>query len=265
MKATYVPSKRTPFTPAALAQTLEYELGGDGSVPWQPIAVLMAHCALECGRDIVRGMIGPSCWNFNLVNIKASESYEGLFTCITLNEYLMRHGKRTLVWFAPQGELVAGPGSALQSAYAEKPWSVPPGHPQTRMRAHVSLEQGVRDKIAFLSQQRFAKARRSAWAGDAAQYVADIHKQKYFTADVGPYQRSVVSLTHSYEPIARRISDTPLALPPATEQRIAEVIATHARAPSMLDGELLEAVQFDLSQTWQDAWRRDRDAAVRGV
>lgn len=249
MKAQFVQSKKTPCTPAELAQAYELALGGDGNVQPEFIAVLMAHGVLECGRDVKAGLIATSCWNHNLGNIKAGAQYEGTYTCILLNEYLVENGKRTLIWFAPEGRLAGGPGSALLAP----PIGVPPGHPQTRMRAHVALQDGVAAKISFLRGARWSKAWAAAQRGDAAQYVAEIHAQRYFTADFAPYQRAVVSLYKTYLPIARHIATTPLLLETAEEHAVDEAIKKAASEPYMLadltSPEHVAAVQLDLRDT----------------
>lgn len=238
MNGTYVPPRRTPFTPRELAQAYEYALGGDGKVGAPLIAVLMAHCALETGRDVKAGLIGPSCWNYNLGNVKAAPSWQGLYTCIRLNEYLLRGGKRTLVWFSPEGEEPLG---------AER-CAVPPGHPQTRMRAFVSLEEGARAKLNFLHAPRFRFAMEAAQRGDPSSYVNAIHAQKYFTADLVPYRNAVVSLYKSYLPVAQQIAQEPAQLPEAEESSIASLTPHVALLP--------------LEPDWE-AMRRDRDMEIR--
>jgi hypothetical protein len=257
MKARYVAPVRTPVQAVEYAQGLELELGGDGAVPAGLIAVLMAHAALECGRDPIRNLIGPSCWRYNFGNVKASESWAGLFTCITLNEYLTEGGKRTLIWFAPEGRLAGGPGTAIVGPSSP----VPDGHPQTRMRAHDTLAEGIAAKIAFLSQPRFGAAMSYARAGNPDGYVRAIHAQRYFTADLEPYARAVSSLTKTYALIAQKIASEPLPLAEHEEAHVDSVIEAHAAAPSMLSPD--DIPWLDVTQTWQDTVLRERDAAVR--
>ncbi len=258
MRASFTTAVKTPCTPFELAQGYELALGGDGNVSPGCIAVLMAHAALECGRDVKRNLIGPSCWNFNLGNIKAGATYEGLYTCIRLNEYLVENGKRVLVWFSPEGR---EPLPVTQDT-AHLPLPVPPGHPQTRMRAHSTLHEGIERKIAFLRGARWLRALVAAERGDAAQYVAEIHAQRYFTADFAPYQRAVVSLAKTYRPIAEHVASTPLALPKNEERMVSEAIAFAATQPFMLadltSAEHVAAVQFDLRQTLDLQGARDR-------
>lgn len=254
MRASYVLPTRTPVLAVDYAQGLELALGGDGNVPPGAIAVLMAHAALETGQDRAKGTIGPSCFCFNFGNVKAGEAWEGSYTCITLNEYLVRDGKRVLVWFAPEGELTArpGPGSRIK---AFVPFGVPPGHPQTRMRAFSTAADGIAAKIAFLRQPHFARAWAALMRGDAAAYVAEIHAQRYFTADFEPYQRAVVSLAKTFLPIAQKIAGTPLALPQAEAAHVDAILRQALSTPKMLGSldlcspEHVAAVQLDLHDT----------------
>jgi hypothetical protein len=271
VKASYVPPRRTPVTPYELAQAYEIALGGDGKVSPGHIAVLMAHAALECGRDINRGLIGPSCWNYNLGNVKAGPTYEGLYTCIRLNEYLSRNGRRTLVWFSPEAE-EAGGSAARRGAFVGPIHGVPPGHPQTRMRAFGSLAEGIKAKLAFLSAPRFARAVSAARNGTPGRYVDEIHAQKYFTADLAPYRAAVVSLFKSYLPVAEKVSFVPIVLDVADDRmvRVAEQTIKQASlvqpgsvGPPRRDEDVTLPVNpIPLSPDWE-AMRRDRDAAVR--
>lgn len=232
MAARYVEPVVTSCTAAELAQGYEDSQGGDGRAPWQLIAVLMAHGVLECGQK--NGRILTACKNWNLGNVKAGTKYEGHFTAFRLNEYLTRGGKRVLVWFDPRGEVIGGGASTRLRAplYLGPPHDA--WHPQCRMRAHLTLAEGIRAKLAFLQQPRFARAWAAALRGDAADYVVQIHAQKYFTADFAPYQRAVISLARSFEPVAKRIASEPAPLPAAEHEFVSNVIALHAQQPNML-------------------------------
>lgn len=259
MKASYVPPTITSFTPAELAQAYETALGGDGSCPGCMIAVLCGHCTLEVGRDLKRGLIGTGCHNWEPGNIKASAEWPGFYTAFTLNEYLTENGVRHLVWFDPRGRLVAGPGSALAPGFPH--YDTAPWEPQTRMRAHKCLADGIRHKIEFLQKPRFAKALACARAGDAAGYVNALHEQRYFTANLEPYRTAVTSIARSMRRVADKVADEPLLLPPHEEALIDKVIEAHAQAPSMLSDDI---PWLPLDPGW-DAIRNARDAAVRDM
>jgi hypothetical protein len=260
MKSSYVPPVITTFTALEMAQAYEIALDGDGKVPAGEIAVLCAHCTLEVGRDVKRGVIGTGCHNWEPGNIKASASWEGLYTAFTLNEYLVESGVRRLIWFAPQGRLKGGPGTELVPPLFKGP-PTDDWHPQTRMRAHDCLADGIRYKVAFLKQPRFAKALAFARLGDAAGYVNAIHEQRYFTANLEPYRSAVVSIAKTMIAVAQRIADQPILLPPLEEAHIDKVIKAHAQAPSMLADDI---PWLPLDPDW-DAQRRARDAAVRDM
>lgn len=165
-------------------------------------SVLAAHGALECGN------FSGGLWNNNPGNVKASEKWEGQFTCITVNEILKGpDGKFHERWFAPEGEL-SGKGGNLLGA----PLPVPPGHAQTRMRAFPTLDDGIADKLRFLLSPRWAPCLEPAKRGDASAYVRAIRARGYFTAyaDVPqdkatPYETSVIRLVSSYRPLAERV------------------------------------------------------------
>lgn len=261
MIAEYVPPKRTPCTALELAQAYELVLGGDGKVNAELIAVLMAHATLECGRDVARGLIATSCFCWNLGNVKAGELWPGHYTSIRLNEYLTKTGvPRALYWFSPEGAEVGGTASKVGTI--TKPGPVPPGHPQTRMRALESLELGVKSKISFLMQSRFARAWQSAKAGKPRQYAFDIHQQKYYTADPELYARGIESLYRTHLPVALKIASEPLRLADNEEHEIDRCIDKCSRSLDRTTPEHVAAVQLDLSQTWQAGVRDTMPAAA---
>lgn len=154
------------------------------------VAVIAAHGALETGH------FQAGCWENNAGNVKPGTKWTGPYTCIVLNEDLPGRG---LVWFSPEGELVGGRGSALK--YPPRP--VPPGHPQTQMRAYDTLAEGIADKIRFLQKPSYAFAMACAQRGDASGYVRAIRKNNYFTGyrdqpDPCQYELSVISIAKTY-------------------------------------------------------------------
>jgi hypothetical protein len=214
MIANWVPAELTPATPEHVSRAYRTALTNMVGVPSDlAVAVLHAQGALETGHF-------KSCWNGNAGNIKAGELYEGLYTCIKLNEVL---SGRT-VWFAPNGELDGKDGPVKG-----KEWENPPGHPQTRMRAYLSLAGGVEDKIRFLLKERWRPALELAWEGNPAAYVEAIRERGYFTAALEPYRRAVVSLTAKYLPVAEATRQVIVAppLPPDSDELCRDMAACH--------------------------------------
>lgn len=185
MKAIFVPDRITVYDPVVLAAGLRSACVALPQVGRDPgdmaLAVFMAQIALETGR-------GKSCHGWNLGNIKASEDYEGQYSCFRCNEIIQ--GK--VQWFDPD---TGG-------------FAVPPGHPQTRFRAYEDAPglkpASVRascEYIAFLAtRSRYAKAWQAALAGDPAAYVHELKLAGYFTAAEAPYAKAVVSLVNVYLP-----------------------------------------------------------------
>ncbi len=188
MKARYVSDKLTPMRFEAAREALAAGLREPGidataataPVPREVLALGLAKCALETGRF-------QKIWNNNFGNIKASDSYEGMFTCITLNEVIAGR----VQWFAPNGPVIRLPGGSFTPTAAPRV-AVPDGHPQTRMRAHANRFDGA---YAYGS---FMQARPKLWAAlNAGEPVAFVHAMKlagYFTADEKPYATAVASL-----------------------------------------------------------------------
>jgi hypothetical protein len=187
MLGTYVAPKKTPLdlsgAAAAMRLALASVLGEQPSAA--ALALALAKTALETGR-------WQSLWNGNWGNIKHADTRDGMFTCITLNEVLRENGRDVVVWFAPEGRLSANP--AKGGRLVEAPRAVPPGHPQTRMRAFATASGGALDYVRFVSGGRYAEAWELLLAGDAAGYVHALKRRGYFTAPEEPYRRAVQSL-----------------------------------------------------------------------
>jgi hypothetical protein len=138
MLARYVEPKITTLPFDRAREALAFGLTLPSNDPTAPgkrpsrevLALGMAKCALETGR-------WQKMWNWNFGNIKAGESYAGMFTCITLNEVIGGQVK----WFAPDGPVIRLMGGSFTPTSAPRV-AVPPGHPQTRMRAHANAFDG---------------------------------------------------------------------------------------------------------------------------
>lgn len=183
MVATYTAPKVTAlsFDEAAADMLSALESTGE-KITRACHALALAKTALETGR-------WQHIWNYNFGNIKAGTKYEGFYTCIKLNEVLKRNGKSVVVWFAPEGELASKNGPLIGKAL-----EVPEGHPQTRMRSHVTGADGASEYVEFVSSGRYKDAWEELLAGDPNRYVDALHRAGYFTADPVPYAKAVSSL-----------------------------------------------------------------------
>lgn len=219
----------------------------------ETIAILTAQSALESGR-------WESMWNFNPSNIKHSHKRLGRYTCIRLNEVLMRNGKRVVVWFDPvMGELYGRNGPAKNP---NQPCELPPGHYQTRMRAFDTFAEGVSDKLDFLCWRRYAAAKEQAMAGDPSAYVHAVRAAGYFTANLKPYLRAVLSLYRTYLPIAKEQTADPEPLAPETEDQLCLDMAQCMRQeiPDWLRAKV-QRLHSEVAVDW-DAFDAARQQAV---
>lgn len=200
MRAIYTPPRRTPMSfqeAEGLARwALRFALGSEPSD--EVVALFLAKTGLETGR-------WSAIWNGNWGNWKGTETWEGMFTCIVLNEVLKRNGRDTLVWFAPEGELSGNP--AKGGKLIEAPIPVPDGHPQTRMRAFPGNTHGVEVYVDSLERGRYREAWGFLLRGDATAYVHSLKQKGYFTADEELYRKGVVSLQKEF--LARIRSEAP--------------------------------------------------------
>lgn len=181
------------------------ELGLNPTVPF--VTVMVAHAALECGNFVYA-------WNWNWKNQKAGSKWTGLYTCITLNEILRdKDGKPRERWFSPEGELTASPkkGGVLKDPV--KKHAVPPGDPQTRMRAFDSPQEAAKSLMQFFLDPKWQHVLEPARRGDPSGFVRAIRAKGYFTAYLGqpdptPYEADVCSLFRTYRPIVQDVVDS---------------------------------------------------------
>jgi hypothetical protein len=191
MLATYLPPVKTPLPFETAAHAMRVALASVlGEQPSrETLALALGKTALETGR-------WSAMWNGNWGNVKHSDSRPGFFTAIVLNEVI--DGK--VVWFDPRGRLTGNPakGGRLAGDLADEGRAVPPGHPQTRMRAFTSAGEGALDYVKFVARGRYAGAWALLLEGDAEGYVHELKRKGYFTADEGEYRKGVVSLQREF-------------------------------------------------------------------
>lgn len=186
MIARYVTAKRTPLTFEQAREALAAALrSGETPVRREVLALALAKCALETGRF-------TKIYNYNFGNIKAGAKYTGMYTCLPLLNEQLADGWH---WFAPEGEVrrdaKSGKWVPVGSSVA-----VPPGHPQTRMRAHANRFDGA---FAYAD---FMRDRPVMWnalqLGEPRAFVRAMKAGRYMTADEGPYADSVASLYREF-------------------------------------------------------------------
>ncbi len=185
MLATWVHARLTPMPFEAAAEAMRAALRDalGGAEPSRScLALGLAKCALETGRF-------RSIYNNNWGNIKAGEKYAGNYCCFELNEVL--EGK--VVWFSPRGRLDRKGGRVIA-----EPWEDPPGHPQTRMRAHANRFDGAFRYVDFMLTPNFRPAFERMKAGDSVGMVRLMKQARYFTADETKYANSVGSIHREY-------------------------------------------------------------------
>lgn len=241
MLAKYVPPRNDRLTFEEAAQVFSGAMAATlGETPTTAaLALALGKTALETGRWGAKGGL----WNWNFGNVKASDKYEGFFTCITLNEVL--DGR--VIWFDPEAQLTGRNGQWLEPIYR-----VPDGHPQTRMRALVDAPSGALSYVKFVAGGRYAAAWNLLLKGDAAGYVHALKVAKYFTANEAEYLRGVASLQREF---VAKLS----ALPPPAPHEVPPVeVVREWLAPQDID--LLEAALVDYGR---DVVDENRKGALR--
>lgn len=252
MLAAWVHDKITPLPFDRAAPAMRYALTSAlGSKPSEAcLALALAKCALETGR-----WKSCHCWNWG--NIKAGEKYEGMFCTFELNEVLREDGKNVVTWFSPRGRIDGKGGKVVAEA-----WSDPPGHPQTRMRAHENEFAGADAYLQFMiegSSGRFKPAFERMKAGDAGGMVHLMKVAGYMTADEGPYASAVASIQREY--LGKLAGQSPDQ--DVSEDDMCRAVACLAPDPERyLHTEAVIAAMNSMDGVW-DAIRSERNAAMR--
>lgn len=185
MLGTYVKPVRTAVTPSELRDALRVNLTRlTGHEPSEhALTVLVATSAFETAR-------WKSCWNYNLGNAKAGESWPGEYTCLTNVREVLKGVER---WFSPEGETNGKGGPLIGERF-----TVPPGHPQTRFRAYPDLTGGSTGWCEKLVK-KYRPALEDLLSGaDSDTFILGLKNLSYFTGDLDAYQAGVRSLYREY-------------------------------------------------------------------
>lgn len=182
MIATFIEDTLTPFSFEEADEAMTAALPKGSRVEVRALA--LAKTALETGRW---KKIHCSNWG----NIKAGDTYVGMFTAFACGEEL----KEGSCWFEPDGTI-----KNLTHGTTTKPvaYDVPPGHPMTRFRAYANRFDGAFEYVDFVAGGHYAQAWLALLAGDAVGYVHQLKAKGYFTAAEGPYVAAVVAMQREF-------------------------------------------------------------------
>jgi hypothetical protein len=191
MLAAYIHDRVTPYSFDDAADAMRGALSAElGSLPTREcLALALAKCALETGR-------WRAIHQHNWGNVKAGATYVGQYCCFELNEVLREKGRDVVVWFGPRGRL-SGKGGKVVA----EPCDDPPGHPQTRMRAHANRYDGAYAYVDFMvrgAKGRFQQAFNFMRVGNAQAMVREMKLKGYFTADESSYMGAVASINREF-------------------------------------------------------------------
>ena len=185
MLGQYVPPVRTQVSPLELQQALAIRLTEAlGHEPSEhALIALVAMSAFETGR-------WKSCWNYNLGNVKATETWPGQYTCLRRVREVIRGVER---WFSPEGETAGEDGPVIDERY-----TLPPGHPATRFVAFSSLDQGASAWVEKLLKRYRGPVEDLLAGASTDTFIAGLKNLNYFTGDLDAYQSQVASLYREF-------------------------------------------------------------------
>lgn len=116
---------------------------------------------------------GKACWNWNIGNVKVTPAQV----------------VADVPWFDLPGtwEIVNGQRVVLKE-----------GDPGRRFRAFTTLEEAMREHLAFLRNKRYAPSWPYVEAGDPAGFARALKRQGYYTAPVDDYASIMVAAHKSW-------------------------------------------------------------------
>lgn len=199
--ATKIIDRLTPITPQQFLEALGYCWVELLNTPPEKnsLLVLMAQSALETGR-------WKYAHNYNIGNAKRTEGDGRDYTYFACNE-ILDSGVAAAYEAKSTPDRPAKIINRKQNGTAEI-WFYPE-HPGCCFRAyqvmeedgsideHASLVAGMTDYLGLL-YRRFSRAWPAVLAGDPDLFCTELKNQRYFTADLEQYKRSVKSLFYEY-------------------------------------------------------------------
>jgi hypothetical protein len=163
-------------------------------LPDGAFACVMAKTALETGRwgpHVGKdGKKRGSMWCYEFGNIKASKAWKDAGEPVQMYRC----------------------NEQINGVYQ---WFDPP-HIQTHFRAHRDPATGACHYLKFV-KERYAAAWNRALADDPRGFVVELKNKGYFTADLEPYVRAVISMHAEFTPFVKtwRGTKLPVEIPPA--------------------------------------------------
>lgn len=171
-----IPAVKTPVTLEAMRDAMRAAWGGQPS--FGALTLAISHSALECGY-------WKSCWNFNIGNSKAGDSWTGGVCFFECGEEFPIARARALAADPTRHvrivrEYTAKSGAPMASIVASPP------DPICRFRAFTSLEAGVRDHLAML-RQNFPRSWSALQTGSVSAYAGQLAAEHYYTDSLEHY------------------------------------------------------------------------------
>lgn len=200
MIATFTPDVLTPLTFEQAAESMRAALSS--TMTARPLDNVLALALAKNAFETARWK-SMHCWNMG--NVKAGESFVGMFTSFACGENL----GDGVHWFEPDGtdkNLTKG------TTVGKGTFPVPPGHPQTRFRAYANQFDGAYEYVDFVASSHYAAAWRALLTGDAIAFVHQLKAAHYFTGPEDAYAKGVLSLQHEFMAKLKGLSPEPAAV-----------------------------------------------------
>jgi hypothetical protein len=158
------------------------------------LAALGAQLCLESGN-------GQLAHRFNWGNRKRPADWDGLFTRFQCDEIFDRQTADRAKTLGPCAVTLWRGGPLYRVVLF-------PPHPWSEFVAFVTADEGAADYISLLAcSDRYRAAWHCAYAGDAAGFSLALGRAKYYTADVEPYTKGLVSIAARILPACERIAN----------------------------------------------------------
>jgi hypothetical protein len=214
---TFVPDQKTLLT---LDEVILAFLTADRKVlgstpPTVCLACQVAHSALETGH-------WKSMHNFDFGNEKMSSSWKGLYTQFKCDELF---DPATAQRAKALGPCVLDP---LEDGTGRVRVVLIPPHPWSSFVAFDNAAEGAADQVDLICCRldRYATAWSACYRGDPEAFVRALGAAHYFTGNIEPYVKAVVSIFHQILPACQAaVDDGDSPLDDETRARVAGLVA----------------------------------------
>lgn len=211
---------------------LMYERNNDGrQLTANSLALIASKIALETGK-------GKFCYNWNIGNIKANDSYTGNFCYYACDEVNLTPAQVKAALDLGTNR-TDEPNKHNVFQYGTGAVKLFPDHPWARFRAYDSLAEAVQAYWDFVAKGRYKSTIPYLISGNVYGFVKELRARGYFTASLDRYYAGVARIFKEMLPVALEVMQE-LSLPGEQDQVVRREWEDYQTQSSLADNAYLE-------------------------